>query len=69
MITPSSAEKGKSDSISSVAKESSPTNCSGSAHKEKSPIDCAEQSIRDQWKEIRIKNHNEFLYLKSRGKK
>ena len=43
--------------------------CSGSAHKEKSPIDCAEQSIRDQWKEIRIKKHNEFLYLKSREKK
>ena len=31
MQATSSADKGKSDSISSVAKESSPTNCSGSA--------------------------------------
>ena len=47
MQSTSSADKGKSDSISSVAKESSHTNSSGSVHKEKSPIDCAKQSIRD----------------------
>ena len=68
MQATSSADKGKSDCISSVAKENFPANCSGSAHKEKSPTDCVEQSIRDQWKEIRIKKHNEFLYLKPKGK-
>ena len=64
----SSADKGKSDSISSVAKESFPADCSGSAHKEKYLTDWAEQIIRGQWKEIRIKKHNEFLYLKFREK-
>ena len=65
----SNADNGESDCISSIAKENLPTNSTCSAHKEKSAIDCAEQSIRDQWKEIRIKKHNEILYLKSREKK
>ena len=29
----------------------------------------AEQSINDQWKEVRIKKHNEFVYLKSMERK
>ena len=65
----STADNGKSDCISSIARENFPTKSTCSAHKDKSATDCAEQSVRDQWNEIRIKKHNEFLYLKFREKK
>ena len=37
-----------------------------------SPTDCAEQNIKnikDQWKEVRIKKHKEFVFLKSLERK
>ena len=40
-----------------------------SADNRESPMDCADQSIEDQWKEVRIKKHNEFVYLKSMERK
>ena len=42
-----------------------PEQITSSADNSESPMDCAEQSIKDQWEEVRIKKHNEFVYLKS----
>ena len=50
----------------------SPTEVTSAADNEESPMDCAKQNIKnikDQWKEVRIKKHKEFVLLKSMERK
>ena len=46
-----------------------PSQATSSADNRESSMDCTEQSIKDQWKEVRIKKHDEFVYLKSMERK